>query len=40
VERTAEAVAVQFEVFERRFPGCRCEVVAATEDDLQPELPF
>jgi hypothetical protein len=40
VERTAEAVAVQFEVFERRFPGCRCEVVAATEDDMQPELPF
>jgi hypothetical protein len=40
VERTAEAVAVQFEVFERQFPGCRCEVVAAIEDDIQPELPF
>ena len=40
VERTAEAVAVQIEAFKQRFPGCRCEVVAFTDDGGQPELPF
>jgi hypothetical protein len=40
VERTAEAVAFQIEAFKQRFPGCRCEVVAFTDDDGQPELPF
>jgi hypothetical protein len=40
VERTAEEVAFQIEAFKQRFPGCRCEVVAFTDDGGQPELPF